>query len=140
VSAKESELVNEIKQLYRDADALSMYACSLFPVTVMSWFLSVAIIDLCDEHALHSSSRDFYFIQLNIFPDFLVSDCRMIVRPATFAKSSKLRRAAVAKEKELALCKCQFNSCKYDHRYHCITIVVLSFRTLNCVGFFMEFL
>lgn len=26
-------------------------------------------------------------------------------RPATFAKSSKLRRAAVAKEKELALCK-----------------------------------
>jgi len=49
VSAKESELVNEIKQLYRDADALSM--------------------------------------------------------PATFAKSSKLRRAAVAKEKELALLK-----------------------------------
>ena len=31
MSAKESELVNEIKQLYRDADALSMYACFLFP-------------------------------------------------------------------------------------------------------------
>lgn len=26
-------------------------------------------------------------------------------RPATFAKSSKLRRAAVAKEKELAVCR-----------------------------------
>lgn len=108
------------------------YGYELVFISCIYWFMQ--------WNALHSSSRDFYFILLNNFPDFLVSDCRMIVRPATFAKSSKLRRAAVAKEKELALCKCKSNSCKYDLRYHCTTIIVLSFRALNCVGVFMEFL